>query len=154
MMAAGGEELPFIDRHSAGVAAGPEATWEALNEVLVRSLDSKGSALAARMMGCVDTERSGERPLSEGATLPGFSVLTFEPSIELKLAGRDHFSRYELVFHLTPKGAEWTELTADTRAAFPGLRGRLFRALVIGTRAHVLVMRRLLKTVKREAERL
>jgi hypothetical protein len=41
---------------------------------------------------------------------------------------------------------------AETRAAFPGLQGRAYRALVIGTRGHVLAVRRLLRAVKARAE--
>jgi hypothetical protein len=40
-------------------------------------------------------------------------------------------------------------LTATTRAAFPGARGRAYRALVIGTRAHVLATRHMLHAVRR-----
>jgi len=153
-MIAGGEELqlPFIDRHSVGVNAHLETTWEALESVLIRSLGSRSSGLAARALGCADTATPDGEPLSEGSTIPGFRVLTSRPSRELKLAGKDHFSRYELIFRLAPTGTGRTELSADTRAVFPGLKGTLFRGLVIGTRAHVLVMRRLLRAVKQRAE--
>jgi len=151
-MFAGGEELPFIDRHSVGVYADQETTWEALESVLIRSLGSRSSGMAARILGCAETAAPDGRPLSEGSTIPGFRVLTSRPSRELKLAGEDHFSRYELVFRLAPTGTGSTELSADTRAAFPGRKGTLFRGLVIGTRAHVIVMRRLLGAVKRRAE--
>jgi hypothetical protein len=40
-------------------------------------------------------------------------------------------------------------LTATTRAAFPGARGQAYRALVIGTRAHVLATRHMLHAVRR-----
>jgi len=42
---------------------------------------------------------------------------------------------------------------AETRAEFPGLQGSVYRALVIGTRGHVLVTRRILAAVQRRAER-
>jgi hypothetical protein len=38
---------------------------------------------------------------------------------------------------------------AETRAVFPGLKGRVYRALVIGTRLHVLAVRRVLGGVSR-----
>lgn len=151
-MAAGAEVLPFIDRHSVEVAASPEATWSALESTLVRSLDSDSSSLAARVLGCIDTAGTGGKPLSEGSTVPGFRVLIFQPSRELVLTGRHRFARYEMVFGLASVGTDETELTIDTRAAFPGLKGSLYRFLVIGTRAHVLVTRRLLFAVKRDAE--
>jgi hypothetical protein len=46
-----------------------------------------------------------------------------------------------------------TRLVAETRAEFPGVKGRAYRALVIDTRAHVLVVRRLLGTVAGRVER-
>lgn len=152
-MAAGEEGLPFIDRHAVEVEADPEATWKALESVLTRSFGSRSSGMTARVLGCVDTAGPGDRPLAEGTTIPGFRVLTFRPSSELTLAGRHRFSRYELVFRLTPAGTGRTQLSTETLAAFPGLRGSLYRGLIIGSRAHVLVNRRLLDAVKHGAER-
>ena len=54
----------------------------------------------------------------------------------LVLTGRHRFSRYALVFELEPLG-EHTVLKALTYAVFPGLHGRVYRLLVIGSRAHV-----------------
>lgn len=150
-MVAAEEVLPFIDRHSVEVDADPAATWEALQSVLTRSLGSKSSGLVARGLGCMDTAGPGDRPLSEGSTLPGFRIATFRPSSELTLVGRHRFSRYEMVFGLIPTGPGRTELSVETRAAFPGLKGSLYRGLVIGSGAHVLVNRRLLDAVRQGA---
>jgi hypothetical protein len=60
---------------------------------------------------------------------------------------------YLLAIRLGDAGAGRTRLIAETRAAFPGLKGSIYRALVIGTRLHVLVTRRLLSAAKRRAER-
>jgi hypothetical protein len=38
-------------------------------------------------------------------------------------------------------------VSAETRAVFPGPAGKLYRLLVIGSGAHVAVMRRMLKTI-------
>ncbi|MBU3691756.1 MAG: hypothetical protein FGM38_06915 [Solirubrobacterales bacterium] len=150
-MAANLEELPFIDRHSVEVEAGPQATWDALVGVLVSTLGSRGSKLAARALGC--TERGEpDRPLAQGASIPGFRVVTFAPTTELTLAGEDRFSRYRLGFSLEQATTGRTTLSAATNAAFPGLHGRLFRTLVVGSGAHALVTGRLLKTVGRAAE--
>lgn len=145
-------ELPFIDRHSVEVAADLDATWKALGTVLSQSLGSRNSSMAARALGCVDTAGPGSQPLSEGSRIPGFRVTAFESPSEMTISGSHYFSSYELTFHLSPTGTGDTELTVDTRAAFPGPRGSLYRGLVIGTRAHVLVIRRLLESIKREAE--
>lgn len=151
VVAAKGEQLPFIDRHSVEVAAGPQATWDALVEVLDRSLGSRGSRLAAHALGCTETGPI-VRPLAEGSTITGFRVLAFVPPAELTLAGEDRFSRYRLSFDLEPIANGRTSLSAATSAAFPGLHGRLFRTLVVGSGGHALVTRRLLKSVGREAE--
>jgi hypothetical protein len=42
-------------------------------------------------------------------------------------------------------------LRAQTHAAFPGIVGQLYRAAVIGSGAHRLVVRRLLSRVARAA---
>jgi hypothetical protein len=58
-----------------------------------------------------------------------------------------------LTFRLDDGDAGQTKITAETRATFPGLKGGIYRALVIGTHMHVLVTRRLLSAAKRRAER-
>ena len=150
-MAANLEELPFIDRHSVEVEAGPQATWDALVGVLVGTLGSSGSKLAARALGCTELEET-HLPLAEGGSIPGFRIVTFAPTTELTLAGEDRFSRYRLGFSLEPAATGRTQLAAATSAAVPGLHGRLFRTLVVGSGAHALVTRRLLKTVGQAAE--
>jgi hypothetical protein len=62
-------------------------------------------------------------------------------------------STYLLSFRLEEAGPGRTRLVAETRAAFPGLKGSIYRALVIGTRMHVVVTRRILTATKRRAER-
>jgi hypothetical protein len=65
------------------------------------------------------------------------------------MAGRHRFSQYRLVFDLSgiPNGE--TLLGARTYAAFPGVHGRAYRALVIGSRAHVVATRHILRSVQR-----
>lgn len=145
--------LPHVDEHSVSIEAGPDAIWEALLRVVEGSFSSGPSARAAGLLGCADTVASGPRPLASGSTLPGFHVATAERPRELALAGRHRFSDYALIFRLDRQGNGRTMLRAETRGAFPGLKGRSYRALVIGTRGHVLVTRRILDAVKRRAER-
>lgn len=70
------------------------------------------------------------------------------------MTGRHGFSDYELRFELEQDPASGTRVRATTRAAFPGLKGRLYRIAVIGTRGHRIAMRRLLATIARRAEAL
>lgn len=146
------EALPHVDEHSTSVEASPEETWEALLRIAEASFSSPRTATAARALGCEDAAAAGPRPLAAGSAIPGFHVAAAEPGRELALVGRHRFSRYALIFRLDPAGAG-TALRAETRAEFPGLHGRAYRALVIGSRLHVLVTRRLLAAAKRRAER-
>jgi hypothetical protein len=144
--------LPFIDRLGVEVDADRKTTWEALIDVLTNSLESKSSRLGARVLGSSELGDSGPRPLSTGSTLPGFRVAAADEDRELILDGSHRFARHEMVFELTDLGSGRTELAVVTRAEFPGLIGTLYRALVIGSGGHVIVTRRLLRAVMREAE--
>lgn len=146
------ERLPYVDEHAAKVAAGRETTWEALLRVVEGSVSGAGATRFARLLGCADTEASGPRPLATGSTVPGFHVAAAEAPAELALAGQHRFSRYALIFRLDALGDGRTRLRAETRAVFPGIRGRLYKGLVIGTRLHVLATGRILGAARRRAE--
>lgn len=148
-------ELPLIDEHTTVVDASPAATWDAVGAVVRGSFASRRTERFARALGCEPAVRSGGGDaLVAGATLPGFAIVRAEPGAALVLEGRHRFSRYRLTFTLAPvdEGAR-CRVTAVTHAAFPGTRGRVYRTLVIGTRAHVLVTRRLLTAIRRRATR-
>ncbi|MET0305527.1 MAG: hypothetical protein ABW196_04765 [Solirubrobacterales bacterium] len=152
-MPAGAQHLPHVDEHSTEIAASPEATWEALLRVVEGSFSSARTGRVARLLGCADVEASGPRPLATGSAFPGFHVESAECPRELALAGSHRFSEYALIFRIEEAGDRATRLRAETRAVFPGLEGAVYRTLVIGTRGHVLVTRRLLGAVKLRAER-
>lgn len=152
-MPANEHRLPHIDEHSAKIAASPDAVWEALLRVAEDSFDSAGTSGVARLLGCADTGASGPRPLAAGSTIPGFHVERAEQPRELALAGSHRFSDYALIFRLDEIDPRHTRLRAETRAIFPGLKGTVYRTLVIGTRGHVVLTRRLLGAVKQRAER-
>jgi hypothetical protein len=145
--------LPHVDEHAVEVEAGTSETWEALLHAAERSFAGGAAPPFARLLGCEDAAASGPRPLAAGSAIPGFHVAVAEPGSELALAGRHRFSRYALIFRLEVLAPGRTRLRAETRAEFPGLHGAAYRALVIGTRGHVVVTRRLLAAVKRRAER-
>lgn len=147
------ESLPHIDEHATTIDAGAGAVWEALLRVAEGSFSSAATGRFASLLGCADVDASGPRPLAAGSTIPGFRVEAAEPRRELALAGRHRFSEYALIFRLDDLGDDRTRVRAETRAAFPGLRGRAYRSLVIGTRAHVIVTRRLLEAVKSRADK-
>lgn len=145
--------LPYVDELPIDVGADREKTWTALLRVVEGSFASARGRGPARLLACEDTELSGPRPLAKGSAFPGFHVETAEPASELALGGRHRFSTYLLSFRLEDVDTGRIRLIAETRAAFPGLKGSVYRALVIGTRIHVLVTRRLLTATKRRAER-
>jgi hypothetical protein len=127
--------------------------WEALLRVVGGSFGSAATGRVARLLGCADVSNSGPRPLAAGSALPGFHIEQARPSHELALAGSHRFSDYALIFRLEEIDGNHTHLRAETRALFPGFKGGVYRTLVIGTRGHVLVTRRLLGAIKQRAER-
>lgn len=150
---AGPETLPYIDEHSTTIEADAQAVWSALARTVEDSFGGTAQALITRALGCADCANGGPRPLARGSTLPGFSVSTAIPGGELSLEGRHRFSRYSLRFHIERLDRDRSRLHAETRAAFPGVFGRGYRALVIGSGGHVLVVRGMLANIKRRAER-
>lgn len=145
--------MPFIDEHALAIDASREQVWDALLKVAPGSFEGGATAAVARLLGCEPASSTGPRPLSVGSTIPGFAVTEAEPGSRLVLSGRHRFSRYELVFTLREDARSGTRLGAETRAVFPGIHGRAYRAAVIGTRGHVVVVRRMLSAVARRARR-
>ncbi|MGV1048608.1 MAG: hypothetical protein ACOYD4_08830 [Solirubrobacterales bacterium] len=145
--------LPHVDEHATEIVVPITTTWEALLVVAERSFSGGGTARFARLLGCEDLEAAGPRPLAAGSAVPGFHVAAAEPGRELALAGRHRFSGYALIFRVEELGPARSRLRAETRADFPGFEGGVYRALVIGTRIHVLATRRVLAAVKARAER-
>jgi hypothetical protein len=145
------DSLPAVDEHGVEIAADPDQVWEALSATLPRTLNSRRSARFSKLLGDAFTEARGE-PTVIGSTVPGFIVSrSIRPSV-LALLGQHRFSRYALVFRIDELGTGRSRLRAETRAEFPGAKGRVYRALVIGSRAHFLVVRRILSAVRRRAE--
>ena len=144
--------LPRIDEHSTEVEAAPAATWRALIAGVPGALSDGGSARFARVLGCDPLHVSGE-PGEPGSTFPGFRVIRSDPPRELALEGSHRFSDYTLDFRVEGLGDNRSRLIATTHAAFPGVKGQLYKSAVIRSRAHVLATKRLLRSVGRRAER-
>lgn len=144
--------LPYLDEHATVIAAETAHVWRSLTETLDRSFSRPGWGGYTRLVGCNDCAASGPRPLAEGSAFPGWRVAAAVPGRELALQGRHRFSSYALIFHLENVGPGRSRLRAESRAAFPGLAGALYRWLVVGTGGHVVGMRRLLSAVRRRSE--
>lgn len=145
-------QLPYLDEHATTIAAGVDAVWPVLLETIDRTFSRPHAIAYARTVRCADPTASGPRPLAEGSTIPGFRVTAAAPGSELVLEGRHHFSTYALIFRLERLDAGRSRLRAESRAAFPGLPGSLYRLLVIGTGGHVAGMRRLLSAIASRSE--
>lgn len=135
------ERLPYIDEYATPVAGPPDQTWETITRVLRGERRSMRALI--RVLGATPGERSGDWDGDlDGATLPGFAVAEARRPERLELRGRHRFARYTLVFLV-----EGDRVRAQTYAAFPGVKGRVYRALVISSGAHRLVTQRLLRRV-------
>jgi hypothetical protein len=130
--------LPFVDEHLHPVAASVEATWQAVDDIMNAPLAGP-AARYARLVGTRDG-----RP---------FDVAESVPPHRLVLVGEHRFARYSLVLTVDELGSGLTALRAQTWAAFPGALGRLYRAAVIDSRGHVLIVRWMLGRIARRAER-
>jgi hypothetical protein len=145
-------QLPHIDEHAIEIEAPVDRAWEALVRIGEQEFDGRLQEAFASLLGCEQRRRSGRFP-NPGSTVVGFRVQRAEPPTELALEGAHRFSRYALIFLVDDLGGDRSRLRAETRAEFPGAIGSAYRALVIGTRSHAAVMRRLLRSRKRAAER-
>lgn len=125
------ERLPYIDEHVTTVRTDRAATWAALMRMWCWNPDDPS------------TVRS-----------PFFWLGEAQPEKRLALDGAHLFSVYRLVFELVDDGRGHTRLTALTWAEFPGVHGKVYRALVIGTGGHRVVVRRMLKRIAADAEEL
>jgi Protein of unknown function (DUF2867) len=127
------ERLPYIDEHAITVDAERADTWSALLRVMCRDP-------------------------GDPSTVPtGFVLDEARPPVRFALTGRHPFAVYRWVFELDPLvGAEpagRTRVRAASWAAFPGVHGKIYRALVIGTGGHRVAVRWTLKRIARAAER-
>jgi hypothetical protein len=134
------------------VAATPDRVWEALIETAGDAGGLSLGPITAKALGCV-TDSTGGPPGKIGSTIPGFIVTRSIAPAVLALMGEHRFSRYALIFYAAETAAGPVRLSAETRAEFPGVKGRLYKSLVIGTRGHVVATRSILRSVRKRAER-
>ncbi|HET7074865.1 MAG TPA: hypothetical protein VFI55_12375 [Mycobacterium sp.] len=126
------ERLPYIDEHAITVEANRDDTWSALLRVMCRDPRDASSVPAGFVL---DEARAPER---------------------FALKGRHPFAVYRWVFELEPepgdKAPHRTRLRALTWAAFPGVHGKIYRALVIGSGGHRIAVRWTLKRIAASAD--
>lgn len=135
----GEPELPYIDEHSVDLREPRDVAWRALEEYATGLRFGRGNPLAAIL---------GTQPRA------GFRVAESVSGERLSLEGRHRFSRYRLVFELGPSTSGSIRLSATTYAVFPGLHGRVYRALVIGSRGHALATAQMVRIIRRRSAEL
>lgn len=143
------ERLPFIDEHRLLVDAPPEVVWAGLLSLLRGRLGAALTAPLKPVLGLRPSVMRGDwhgtpRP---GDTIPGFAVAESRFASRLALRGEHRFSRYALVFELEAAGGNRCMLRARSWAEFPGLAGRAYGAMVVGTGGHRLAVARMLRMV-------
>jgi hypothetical protein len=145
------EQLPPIDEHAIEVDAPAEASWDALFPTLEHSFGTRGARRYAQRAGASVTVAEGDLH-HPGGTLPGFTVIRAIEPVMLALAGRHRFAEYAIVFRIDLLPGQRSQVRLETRADFRGRKGRIYRAGVIGTRGHVILVNRMLRAIKRRAE--
>ena len=128
-------EMPYVDSHELVIARPRDQVWRALDSLATRLVERRASRLVSILL----------RPEPPG----GFGRGDLEHGHGLALTGRHRFAGYRLTFELDDEGEGNTRLTAITHASFPGIKGRAYRTLVIGSRGHILAVRRMLQSVER-----
>jgi hypothetical protein len=117
------ERLPYIDEHAISVEADRAETWDALLRVM---------------------HHDPEDP----STVPsGFALDESRPPERFALKGRHPFAVYRWVFELDAEAPQRTRIRSATWADFPGLHGKIYRALVIGSGIHRVVVRGMLRRI-------
>ncbi|HEX4558433.1 MAG TPA: hypothetical protein VH166_04430 [Mycobacterium sp.] len=117
------ERLPYIDEHAITVEANRDETWSALLRVMCRD------------------------PHDPSTVPTGFVLDEARRPVRFALRGRHPFAVYRWVFELDEEAPRRTRLRALTWAAFPGIHGKIYRALVIGTGGHGVAVRWTLKRI-------
>ncbi len=145
------EELPPIDEHYIDVEAPAGDTYAALFPAIERFFDGRFAQGYCERVGAIETEKRGDLH-HPGGTLPGFTVTRAIEPVMLALAGEHRFAKYAVVFRIDLFPEKRSRVKLETRAAFTPGKGRIYKAAVVGTHGHVLVVNRMLRAIKRGAE--
>lgn len=145
--------LPFVDALSVDVEAPARTVWDTILDSLPGPHGSWPLRVWAVVWGAEPRDANGLGAHVLGAERAGLVVCEVVAPATYALAGRHRFARYQVVFRLDQRGGTRTRLTAETFADFPGTAGRIYRAVVIDSRAHALVVRATLQVLRRRAER-
>ena len=136
-----GSRPRYVDEHSVSLPVPPQEAYVAARsyaEGLVRPPTGRALGLLTRVLGT--------DPPS------GFAIAEEQPPRLVSLAGRHRFSRHVMDLRVDPAPGGST-VTVVTWADFPGPGGAVYRTLVVGSRGHVLAVRRMLAAIASRATR-
>ena len=145
------EKLPPIDEHYIDVEAPAEATFAALFPTLESALGGKFAHSYCERIGAMETEAHGDLH-HPGGTLPRFTVTRAIAPVMLAMTGEHRYAKYAVVFRIDLLPGQRSRVRLETRADFCSGRGKLYKAAVLGTRGHILIVNRMLRSIKRRAE--
>jgi hypothetical protein len=143
-------DLEYIDEYGIAIRAEPDAVYDATVAVL-RTLAGPSLRRYARLVGSAYATTSGTGELEQGDTVVGFRVASSERPHLIRLEGAHRFAAYRLGLRIDRGQDDRVILRARTDAVFPGRAGRIYRAVVIGSRGHRFVVRRMLRRIARRA---
>lgn len=147
------ERLTYIDVHEVDVRADVDAAWSAVVRAVPRSFGGYGWLTPVLGLRPGATAGAWAPDPEPGAAVPGFAVDDVRRGERLSLRGGHRFSHYRLDFEVVPAGAGRSWVRARTWADFPGPAGAAYRALVVGTGGHRVVVRRMLRGIAEAARR-
>lgn len=140
-------DLPFIDEYDATIEAPSIAVFQSVCRRLGRSFEGAAGRAFTTLLGCAHRGNSFTDPPLPGQEVNGFRVAGVDEPRELILEGRHRFASYRLSFFIESLDPDRSRLRAKTEAAFPGVAGAFYRALVIGSGAHAFIVKQMLGSV-------
>jgi hypothetical protein len=119
------------------------AIWTAVSRGVVAS-----AAIARDWKRSRARNQAAGRDPHDPATVPtGFVLDEARPPERFALEGRHLFAIYRWVFELDEEASQRTRVRATSWAKFPGLHGKVYRALVIGSGGYRIAVRWMLKRI-------
>jgi hypothetical protein len=143
--------LPCIDEHEISLNVPAPVAWNAVVAVFGRLTTRPAWRVFSKAVRCKPDHAVGTA-VTAGDAVPGFLVARSEAPTEWALEGEHLFSRYGLTFRIAPVDSGHCRVAAHSSAEFPGLHGKIYRAMVIGSGGHAIGVRRILRSIKTEAE--
>ena len=146
-------ELPFIDELETTVTAPADRVFLSVARHVGRGFGGRVPEVFSRLLGCVHRGTPYTVPPIVGQEASGFRVARVQQPQELILEGQHRFATYRLSFFVDAIGLGESRLRARTDALFPGIKGAMYRALVIGSGGHEFVVKGMLRAIAGDAAR-